>query len=966
MSSNVFQLLAKPVCGALAELGFSEPTLPQVMGIPPILRGENVLLIAPNGSGKTEAVLLPVFSDFIQQNAKKGISIVYITPLRALNRDMLKRLSFWASKLDVSIEVRHGDTEIKLRRRQALSPPNMLVTTPETVQAILPGSRMKQHLRHVKYIIVDEVHEMASSKRGVQLTIALERLHEIAAKEFQRIGLSATVADPEKVAKFIAGTFRSIKVIEATPPKGYRYLVETPTPEDVDYDLAGKLRTSPEAAARIRRITELVDGHQSTLIFVNSRQNAEMLGHKFNQLKRLDIAVHHGSVSKEERGRIEDEFKSGALKAIICTSTLELGIDIGNVDLVIQYLSPRQVSSLIQRVGRSGHRLDRLSEGVIVTAFPDDTLESIAAAKSASKGNLEPVLIHENSLDVLAHQVAGILLDKGKTELKTLLTILGRAYPYRNLTEDELLDVVDYLDWLNELRVEEEGKVLRRARKTWRYYYENLSMIPDERRYPIINIISDRKIGTLGDEFMALRVRVGLNFICRGKVWRVVQIDDETGNVYVVPSEDPLAAIPGWDGEMLPVPFNLAQETGRMREKIAKELKRTGKAEVAMEKLAEEFSINKSTLVKAVGEIKEHIKQRAPLPTHNHILLELFDKYIVIHACFGEIVNRTLGCVFDAALSDRELITGWWNDGYRILIEMPRKLNSEELEKLSATLFNLSVEDVEKSFNDYLEARFPFSYKMKFVAERFGALPRGKTILNPNRLRQLLEQFRKTPIFDETLREAMLEKVDIEKIKEIMEAVKNGKIKVSTLHRLEKPTPLAYHILAKYSDISELMAPERVLLSNIDRMKKAIEARKVTLLCLLCGEWTGEKRIRNLPEHPTCEKCGAKLLALVRFKQDAESLQKILEKRLGNRKLTEEELKDLTYARHTADLILSYGRKAIVALEVRGVGPETAFRILGKMHQKEDKFYIDLLKAKIQYLRTREYWENKEDNFSFK
>ena len=935
------------------------------MAIPPILSGENVLLIAPTGSGKTEAVLLPIFSDFIQQNAKKGISIVYITPLRALNRDMLKRLSFWASKLGVSIEVRHGDTEIKFRRKQALFPPDMLVTTPETLQAILPGSRMKQHLSHVEHVIVDEVHELASSKRGVQLTIALERLYENAGKEFQRIGLSATVANPEKVAKFIAGTNRSVKIVDAVLPKGYRYLVETPSPEETDYDLAGDLRTSPEAAVRISRIMELVDTHRSTLIFVNSRQNAEMLGRKFDQLKRFDIAVHHGSLSKEERARIEDEFKSGALKAIVCTSTLELGIDIGNVDLVIQYLSPRQVSSLIQRVGRSGHSLDRLSDGVIVTAFPDDTLESVAAVKSAYEGELEPVLIHEMALDVLAHQVAGVLMDRGKIELKTLLGMLRRAYPYRKLSEEKLLDVVDYLDWLDELRVEEEGKVLRRTRKTRIYYYENLSMIPDEKRYPIVNIISDRKIGTLGDEFMALRVRVGLNFICRGKVWRIVQIEDETGNVYVVPSEDPLAAIPGWDGEMLPVPYNLAQETGRMREKLAKELRRTGK-ETATENLAEQLSIDKSALFKAVEEILEHIKQGVPIPTHNHVLLELYDKYIVVHACFGEIVNRTLGCVFDAILSDRQLITGWWNDGYRILIETPRRLEAKEMGKLSATFFSLSVRDVEKSFNDYLEARFPFAYKMKFVAERFGALPRGKTILNPERLRQLSDQFRKTPIFDETLRETMLEKVDIQKVKEIVEDVKNGRIKVSTLHRLEKPTPLAYHILAKHSDISELMAPERVLLSNIERMKRAIEARKVTLLCLSCGKWTGEERIRNLPEHLLCEKCAAKLLALVRFNQDAEKLRQILERRLENKELTEEELKDLTYTRHTADLILSYGRKAIIALEVRGVGPETAFRILGKMHQKEDEFYMDLLKAKIQYIRTREYWESKKDRFSFK
>ena len=941
-------------------MAFSEPTLPQVVAIPPILAGENVLLIAPTGSGKTEAVLLPIFSKFIQQKAEKGISIVYITPLRALNRDMLKRLSSWASKLGISIEVRHGDTEMKFRRKQALFPPNMLVTTPETLQAILPGSRMKQHLSHVECVIVDEVHELASSKRGVQLTMALERLHEIAHREFQRIGLSATVADPEKVAKFIAGTHRNVKVVDAVLPKGYRYVVETPGPEKTDYDLAGDLGTSPEAAARIRRIMELVDNHRSTLIFVNSRQNAEMLGRKFDQLRRFDIAVHHGSLSKEERARVEDEFKSGILKAIVCTSTLELGIDIGNVDLVIQYLSPRQVSSLIQRVGRSGHSLDRLSDGIIVTAFPDDTLESVAAVKRAYEGKLEPLLIHETALDVLAHQVAGVLMDKGKIQLKTLLTMLRRAYPYRKLSLKKLLDVVDYLDWLDELRVEEEGRVLRRTGKTGRYYYENLSMIPDERRCPIVNIISDRKIGTLGDEFMALKVRVGLNFICRGKVWRIVQIEDETGTVYVVPSEDPLAAIPGWDGEMLPVPYNLAQETGRMREKIAIQLRRSGK-EVAAKNLAGQLSMDESALVKAVEEILEHIEQGAPIPTHNHILLEVFDKYIVVHACFGEIVNRTLGCISDAILSDRQLITGWWNDGYRILIEAPRKLKNREIERLSATLFNLSQGNVEKSFNDYLEARHPFSYKMKFVAERFGALPRGKTILNPERLRQLSDQFKETPVFDETLRETMLEKVDLEKAKEILGDVKKGKTKVSTLHRLEKPTPLAYHILAKYSDISELMAPERVLLSNIDKMKRAIAARKVTLLCLSCGNWTSEERIRNLPEHPSCKKCKAKLLALIRFKQHTENLQKILNKRLENKELTEEELKDLTYARHTADLILSYGKKAIVALEVKGVGPETAFRILGKMHQREDEFYMDLLKAKIQYLRTREYWENKKD-----
>jgi len=929
------------------------------MAVPPVLNGENILLIAPTGSGKTEAVLLPIFSKLIQQEAKKGISIIYVTPLRALNRDLLKRLSFWASRLSLSIEVRHGDTELKLRRKQAIFPPQMLVTTPETLQAILPGARMRQHLSHVQHVVVDEVHELASSKRGVQLTIALERLRELTKKEFQRVGLSATIGNPKEVAQFIAGTNRAVKIVQATLPKGYKYQVENPVPTEVDYDLAGKLKTSPEAAARIRRVMELVDSHKSTLIFVNSRTNAEMLGFKFNQLGRTDIAVHHGSLSKEERVQIEDEFKAGVLKAIICTSTLELGIDIGNVDLVIQYLSPRQVSSLIQRVGRSGHRLDMLSKGFIITAFPDDTLESIASVRNAYKNKLEPVLIHENALDVLAHQVTGILLDTGTLSAEKLLAIVQRAYPYRKLTESTLLDVIRFLETLNQLRFDQEGKILKKTKKTRRYYYENLSMIPDERRYPIINIISDRKIGTLGDEFMAIRARIGLNFICRGKVWRIIQIEDETGTVYVVPSEDPLAAIPGWDGEILPVPFDLAQETGKIREEIAMSLKETGKAEATAEKIAERHGIAKVALLEAAREIDEHLKENAPLPTHNHIVIEVFDKYLIIHACFGEIVNFTLGCVFDSILSEKEIIIGWWNDGYRILVETPRKLTEKEAEKLNTILFDLTDEEAEKAFNDYLEARFPFSYKMKFVAERFGALPRGKT-MGPERQSQLPTKFKETPIYDETLREAMVEKVDIKKIKEIMHEIREGKRKISIVYRSEKPTPLAYHILEKYSDISELMAPEHVLLSNIDKMKNTIEARKATLFCMSCGEWMGEKRIKSLQEQPSCEKCKSRLLALLYPSQNAKRLQEILKNRREGKELSEEELKELTHARRTADMILSYGKKAIIALEVKGVGPETAFRILGKMHPKEDEFYMDLLKAKIQYLRTREYWEDKE------
>jgi ATP-dependent Lhr-like helicase len=954
-----FALLAKPVQAALTDFGFTEPTLPQTLAFPPILEGKNVLLIAPTGTGKTEAVLFPIFSRLLEQRTPKqsGIQVIYITPLRALNRDMLKRLKYWSEKLDLTVDVRHGDTEMKIRRKQAKQPPQLLVTTPETLQAILPGSLMRRHLRSVEFVVVDEVHDLAGSKRGTQLSLALERLRLVTKGEFQRIGLSATIGNPQEVAQYLAGTRRHVTVVQASAEKSYRYSVEQPQPIEADFELAGKLETSPEAAARVRRILELVDSHHSTLLFVNSRTVAEILGYKLAQIERNDITVHHGSISKEERIAIEDAFKEGQLKAIICTSTLELGIDVGQVDLVLQYMSPRQVSSLIQRVGRSGHRLGGESKGAIITVYPDDTLEALAAVRNAKKGCIEDVAMHIGALDVLAHQTAGLLMDTQQPlAVKDLLALIHRSYLYRDLTESELLDLLRFLDSLNQIRLSEDEAVLTKTRKTRPYYYENLSMIPDERRYPVINIISDRKIGTLGDEFMALHARVGLNFIMRGKVWRIVQVEEEAGTVHVVPSEDPMASVPGWDGEILPVPYALAQQTGQNRQRIAEVLKETGDATVTAEILAKELGSDKKSMAAAISEVEAQIQQGAPLPTQNHIVLEAYDRYIVVHACFGELVNKALGGVFDSVLSEREIISGWWTDGYRILIEAPRKLNKLELAELPKTLFDLSDEAVGEAFNRYLDAKFPFGYKMKFVAERFGVLPRGKT-MSYQRQAELKSRFENTPIYRETIREALMEKVELDRAKQIMADVRACKIKVTTYISYEKPTPLAYHILSKFGDVTELMAPEKLLVSNIDQLKMAIDARVVTLMCMKCGQWTAQQKIRDLPEQPVCGNCGSGLLAPLYRSQDVNHLRDALTRRREGGELSPEELKELSQARRKADLTLSYGQQAVRALQVKGVGAETASRILGKMHPDETQFYMDLLKAKIQFLRTREYWD---------
>jgi len=954
---KIFELLARPVREVLKELEFTQPTEPQVKAIPLLLEGKNLLIVAPNGSGKTEAALLPIFSRMVEQPENRGISVLYITPLRALNRDMIERLSYWARSLGLIFQVRHGDTDTKTRRRQAINPPDLLVTTPETLQAILPGSRIKEHLSQVQYVIIDEVHHLISNKRGVQLSVGLERLVELVGRDFQRIGLSATLGNVDLAARFLVGVNRSAEVVEVSPKKSYEYSIEYPIPEDSDYDLAEELGSPPEAAARVRRILELVKSHTSTLIFVNSRTNAEMLGHKFNILSD-EVAVHHGSLSKDERAEIEDSFKKGILKAIVCTSTMELGIDIGQVDLTVQYLSPRQVSSLIQRVGRSGHRLDLISRGVIITAYAQDVLESLAAVNLARNTKLELLKVHENALDVLAHQTLGMIMDQQEARIDESLNIVKRAYPFRALSKTTFLDVVEYLHTLRELK--REGEALKKAKRTRSLYYRNLSMIPDERRYPIVDIISDRRIGTLGDEFMAFRVRVGLNFICRGVVWRIVQIEDETGTVFVVPSEDRFAAIPGWDGEMIPVSVNLAKQVGKIRSEIAKSLRTGNDVKETADAISKRFRVDLEGTLASVEEVDEYLKEQLPLPTHTQILLEAFDRYLVVHACFGEVINRTLGCIFDAVLSGEEQIIGWWNDGYRILIETPVKVDADTLDRIVKLLFKPSDREIDKAFKEYVEARFPFSNKMKFVAERFGALPRGKT-LSVERMRELPSRFKGTPIYQETIREAMTEKVDLTAVKGIMRDIKGGRVKVSRVLKLEKPTNLAYPIFTKHLAASELMAPEKIIIDNIEKMKRAVMAKKVNLLCLQCGTSVKGRRVRELPKKVTCQKCDSALLARLLNRQEADVLHRLLKMRRKGEDISTRELEELTYARRTADLVLSYGRKALIALSVRGIGPETASRILGKMHPTTKNLFLDLLKAKITYVRSSPYWKGKKN-----
>src|SRR5436309_11203805 len=304
MPASAFSVLKPPVLRRLEKEGFLEASPIQELAIPAILNGDNVLLIAPTGTGKTLAAILPVLDKFLEKRIEqraRGISVVYVTPLRALNRDLLRRLEEMGRDLDVKIQVRHGDTPISARSRQARIPPDILITTPETLQSILIGRRMSEHLKSVRWFIVDEVHELATDERGVQLSLAMERLLELTQVEFQRIGLSATIGEPERIAQFLAGTNRKISILRSDEERGLEISVGSVSPTHKDQEEASGLGLPASTVARARKIQQLIEAHKSTLVFTNTREHAEALASQLRALGTTSVRVHHGSLSRELR-----------------------------------------------------------------------------------------------------------------------------------------------------------------------------------------------------------------------------------------------------------------------------------------------------------------------------------------------------------------------------------------------------------------------------------------------------------------------------------------------------------------------------------------------------------------------------------------------------------------------------------------------------------------------------------------
>jgi len=856
-----FAALHDAIKAALAERGFDEPTEPQRLAIPLVLEGRNVLIVAPTGSGKTEAAILPVLSKFLELGATEpGIYILYITPLRALNRDLLDRLKWWGARLGISVDMRHGDTDEADRQRQSRNPPHMLITTPEMLQAILTGKRLLEHLKQLRWVIVDEVQELAEDKRGVQLSVTLERLRYHVGRDLQIIGLSATVGSVDEVARFLFGVGRPYEVVQVNVVRRMSLEIVRPTPGDGDRADAQRLSIHEDVVARLRTIKELVEANRATLIFVNTRSMAELLGFRLAQAyPDLPASVHHSSLSKMVRLSVESGLKSGKLKAVVATSSLELGIDIGHVDLVIQYLSPHQVVRLMQRVGRSGHRLTSVPRGVIIGDDVNDVLEAFEIVRRAKSGLLEATKVPYKPYDVLANQVAAFLMLRPRWKLQELYEVVRRAYPYRDLTLDELRRVVKFMEQLRPrlaLYFEEDDAVVRpRNRGFYRYFFETLSMIPDERQYAVVDAKTGELIGTLDEAFVAEYGTPGVKFVFRGRPWLITEVDGRA--IKVVEVDDPSGAIPSWVGEEIPVPFEVAQGVGALK----RELRSLGDRAKAAEALVR-MGMSRSAAEYAADELYKQPLEY--LPDDRTVVIEQFaENVVVVHAHLGTLANRTLSKLLgELLIRDLDTPVGFHQDPYSVIIQSSRGLPADAVAAALRKLADLQPVELAELVKSALIKSGSFKRRFLHVAKRFGAVDKEADIYSVS-IGKLVEAFSGTPVFDEALREALEQDLDLDSLWRVLQRIKDGAISVKVARG---PTHLGKVAYDKLAHRLEIIPPERLRRLVLESAKARLLNTTMLFVCADCG-WAGLMKVGEVYE-VKCPKCGGRLGVVRYFSTD--------------------------------------------------------------------------------------------------
>src|SRR5947208_1718078 len=840
-----------PSTRAWFEGAFDAPTPAQALGWPAIASGGHTLIQAPTGSGKTLAAFLYGI-DRLNATPGIGLRLLYVSPLKALNYDIERNLRGPLAGLrsELRVGVRTGDTPAKERAAMLREPPDILITTPESLFLLLT-SRARETLRGVETLILDEVHAVAGTKRGAHLSLSVERLQRLAAAPVQRIALSATQRPLDEIGRFVSGA-RPIRLVDAGRAKQLDLRVVVPL-EDMTVPEEGSYNSIwPSIYPELLR---LVQEHRSTILFVNNRRLAERPALRLNELAEKEIArAHHGSLAREQRVEIEELLKAGEIPCLVATSSLELGIDMGAVDLVLQVESPKSVARGLQRIGRAGHELGAVSKGRIFPKFRADLLESAVVAKRMLEGAIEETVIPRNPLDVLAQQIVAVAAEE-EISVDELHELVRGAYPFADLSRTQLENVLDMLagrypsDEFAEPRPrivwDRTAGVIRGREGVRRLAVTNAGTIPDRGLFGVHLVDGGGRVGEL-DEEMVYEARAGQTFLLGASTWRIEEITRD--RVLVSPAPGVPGAVPFWKGEGVGRPYELGEAIGRAsRELVALSHK------PAVERLTRDHSLDERAAENLLTFLHEQLGATGAVPSDRTVVIERFrdeigDWRVCILSPFGARVHAPWALALGARLRESlgiEVHSLWSDDG--IALHLP---DSDAPPPTDDVL--LGDDEVEDLVVQELGASALFGARFRENAARALLIPRRRpgerTPLWQQRLKaqgllQVARRYGSFPVILETYRECLQDVFDLPSLKRLLHGLRTREldlVDVETASASPYSASLLFDYIATYMYEDDTPPAER-------------RAQALSLDRGLLRELLGQEELRDLLDRDALE-----------------------------------------------------------------------------------------------------------------
>jgi ATP-dependent helicase Lhr and Lhr-like helicase len=846
------------------ERTFVEPTPAQALGWPAIGSGGHTLIQAPTGSGKTLAAFLYGI-DRLNPEPGQGLRLLYVSPLKALNYDIERNLRGPLAGLrsELTVAVRTGDTPQKERQRMLRHPPDILITTPESLFLMLT-SQAREILGGVRTLILDEVHAVAGTKRGAHLALSVERLDRLVRTRpgsdpgpVQRIGLSATQRPLEEIGRFVSGG-GEIELVDAGRAKELDLEIVVPL-DDMTVPEEGSFNSVWPSI--YPKILELVGEHRSTIVFVNNRRLAERLALRLNELAEREIArAHHGSLAREQRLEVEELLKKGEIPCLVATSSLELGIDMGAVDLVVQVESPKSVARGLQRIGRAGHELGAVSKGRIFPKFRADLLEAAVVAKRMREGAIEETAIPRNPLDVLAQQIVAICAEE-ELELDELHRLVRGAYPFAELSRVQLENVLDMLagrypsDEFAELRPrivwDRTAGVVRGRQGARRLAVTNAGTIPDRGLFGVHLVDGGGRVGEL-DEEMVYEARAGQTFLLGASTWRIEEITRD--RVLVSPAPGVPGAVPFWRGEGVGRPYELGEAVGA----VSRELTALPDAK-AKAKLRDEHALDERAAQNLLQFLSEQAAATGALPSDRTIVVERFrdeigDWRLCILTPFGARVHAPWALALTARVRDSLGLDAnaiWSDDG--IAIHLPDADAAPP-----SDLVMIDPGEIEELVVNEVGDSALFGARFRENAARALLIPRRRpdqrTPLWQQRLKaqSLLQVARKYPAFPvvlETYRECLQDVFDLPALKRLLQGLRTRQI---DLVDVETPSASPYSASLLFDYVATYMYED-------DTPPAERRAQALSLDRELLRELLGQEELRDLLDREAVDEVEAQL-----------------------------------------------------------------------------------------------------------